>query len=137
MRHWRPSTAEALGAIRAFAPERIVLLPLYPQFSTTTTGSSLAAWRAAGGGGEALCCWPENDGLISAHAEAIQTTWMAAGRPAVRLLFSAHGLPERVVKSGDPYAWQVARTCARVVERLGGAWDWRLCYQSRVGPVAG
>ncbi len=136
MRHWRPSTDEALAAVRAFAPDDLVLAPLYPQCSTTTTGSSLAAWRALGGGGEAICCWPDNAGLLTAHAEAIEATWTAAGRPKVRLLFSAHGLPERVVHRGDPYAWQVNRTCAGVVERLSGSWDWRLCYQSRVGPVA-
>jgi ferrochelatase len=57
----------------------------------------------------------------------------------VRLLFSAHGLPERTSAAGDPYRWQVERMCARVAARLegdlGAAWDWRVCYQSRVGPL--
>jgi ferrochelatase len=53
----------------------------------------------------------------------------------VRLLFSAHGLPERISAAGDPYRWQVEATAAKVAVRLGGGWDWRVCYQSRVGPM--
>jgi len=53
----------------------------------------------------------------------------------VRLLFSAHGLPERIAIAGDPYQWQVERTCAAVAARLPAGWDWRVCYQSRVGPM--
>ncbi len=57
------------------------------------------------------------------------------GQPKVRLLFSAHGLPERTVAAGDPYQWQVEATCAAVAGRLGAGWDWKVCYQSRVGPL--
>ena len=136
MRHWRPTSREALDILASFAPDQVAVVPLYPQFSTTTTGSSLGDWRHAGGAGAGVCCWPENAGLVAAHAEAILSTWIDAGRPRVRLLFSAHGLPERVVRRGDPYPWQVARTCEAVVSRLPGVWGWKLCYQSRVGPVA-
>ena len=121
-----------------FGPDEVVLLPLYPQFSTTTTASSLKAWREAYSGpgkSRAICCWFENNGLIEAHAQRIRETWEAAGRPKVRLLFSAHGLPERIARSGDPYQWQIERTCAQVAARLGPGWDWRICYQSRVGPL--
>ena len=67
----------------------------------------------------------------------------AVGSPdGLRLLFSAHGLPEKIIAAGDPYQWQVERTCAAVVERvtgrLGGETgvvDWRVCFQSRVGPL--
>jgi ferrochelatase len=138
MRYWRPLTAEAAAAVAAFSPDEIVLAPLYPQFSTTTTASSLVAWEEAYRGSgrvRALCCWYDNPGLIEAHAMRILETWEVAGRPRVRLLFSAHGLPEKVVEAGDPYQWQVEATCAAVAERLGPGWDWRLCYQSRVGPL--
>lgn len=138
MRYWKPLTAEAAAEVAAFEPDEIVLAPLYPQFSTTTTASSLAAWdKAYRGGGRthALCCWYDNPGLVEAHAARILRTWEAAGRPPVRLLFSAHGLPERIAESGDPYQWQVEATCAAVVERLGAGWDWQICYQSRVGPL--
>ncbi len=144
MRYWRPFVAEAARAVEAFAPDEIVLLPLYPHFSTTTTGSSLAAWRKAYRGpgiSRAICCYPEEDGFIEAHARSIRATHEALGRPEpLRILFSAHGLPQTVVDGGDPYQDQIERTCAAVVARLGpdwaSDWDWRICYQSRVGPMA-
>ncbi|HEY5288917.1 MAG TPA: ferrochelatase [Caulobacteraceae bacterium] len=138
MRYWTPTTEDAAGQVAAFAPTHIVLTPLYPQFSATTTGSSSAAWRRAyKGPGEvhALCCWYDNAGLVEAHAQAVLETWAAAGRPRVRLLFSAHGLPVRTAERGDPYPWQVEATCRAIAARLGEGWDWRLCYQSRVGPL--
>ncbi|HWA60043.1 MAG TPA: ferrochelatase [Caulobacteraceae bacterium] len=138
MRYWKPDTAETVRDVAAFAPDEIVLAPLYPQYSTTTTASSLKAWREAyrgPGRSRALCCWYANEGLVEAHAQAILRTWEEAGRPQVRLLFSAHGIPERNVAAGDPYQWQVEQTCAAIAARLGEGWDWRICYQSRVGPL--
>jgi ferrochelatase len=139
MRYWRPLSNETAEAVAEFEPDEIVLLPLYPQFSTTTTASSLKAWaRAYRGPGQvrAICCYPTQKGLIEAHAERILTAWTAAGNPkAVRLLFSAHGLPEKVIQAGDPYQAQIEATAAAVAQRLGGGWDWQVCYQSRVGPM--
>ena len=144
MRHWHPMSDEAAGQIAALRPDRIVLLPLYPQFSTTTTASSLAAWHhAADAGGiaaptQAICCYPRAEGLIEAHAALIEPLLASAaeaGEP--RVLFSAHGLPKRVVARGDPYQWQVEETARRIVSRLGREdLDWRVCYQSKVGPLA-
>ena len=138
MRYWRPLTKETALRVSAFKPDEIVLTPLYPQFSTTTTGSSFKAWTetyAGPGRTRALCCWHDNPGLVEAHARQIFETWEAAGRPRVRLLFSAHGLPEQIANSGDPYQWQIEATCAAVAARLGDGWDWQICYQSRVGPL--
>jgi ferrochelatase len=139
MRYWRPLTEETAAEVAAFAPEHVVLLPLYPQFSTTTTGSSLAAWdRGYRGGGRrhVVCCYPDHAAVVEAHARLIRAAWESAGAPAkVRLLFSAHGLPERTSNAGDPYRSQVEQTCAAVAERLGAGWDWQVCYQSRVGPM--
>jgi ferrochelatase len=138
MRYWVPDIGQAAAQVAKFAPDDVVLTPLYPQFSTTTTGSSLAAWRKAyrgAGSQRALCCWYDNEGLIEGHARRILETWEAAGRPRVRLLFSAHGLPEKIVAGGDPYQWQIEATCAKIAERLGPDWDWQTCYQSRVGPL--
>jgi ferrochelatase len=138
MRYWRPMIAATAAEVARFGPDLVVLTPLYPQFSTTTTGSSLTAWRGTyRGPGEVhtLCCWYDNSGLVAAQAEQIIRTWEAAGRPRVRLLFSAHGLPEKIVEAGDPYQWQIEATCAAVAARLGETWDWRVCYQSRVGPL--
>jgi ferrochelatase len=139
MRYWRPFTEAAAAEVTAFAPDQVVLLPLYPQYSTTTTASSLAAWKQAYAGGgrqHAVCCYFDAPGLVEAHAALIWQAWEAAGSPKpVRLLFSAHGLPQRISDAGDPYRWQVERTCAAVAARLGAGWDWRICYQSRVGPT--
>jgi ferrochelatase len=137
MRYWAPDTAQTAAAVKAFAPDEIVLLPLYPQFSSTTTGSSLAAWRKAykgPGTTRAICCYPLDDGFVEAHATKIREAWRQAGSPApVRLLFSAHGLPEQIIESGDPYQKQVEATASAVAARLGHGWDWTVCYQSRVG----
>jgi ferrochelatase len=139
MRYWKPFTEDAARAVEAFAPDEIVLLPLYPQFSTTTTASSLKAWGEAyrgPGRTRTVCCYPDTDSFVEAHAQRIEQAWEAAGRPSpVRLLFSAHGLPEKVIAAGDPYQAQVEAGAKAVAERLGGKWDWTVCYQSRVGPL--
>lgn len=139
MRYWTPDSAAAVREVAAFEPDDIVLLPLYPQFSTTTTASSMKAWTAAYQGPgrvRAICCYPQAAGFIGAHARKIEAAWAASGKPGpARLLFSAHGLPEKVVAAGDPYQAQVEATSAAVAERLGHGWDWRVCYQSRVGPL--
>ena len=143
MRYWRPFVEDAARRVAAFGPDRVVLLPLYPQFSTTTTASSMAAWRR---GAEkaglrapvsAVCCYPVDPGFTAAHAAAIDEAAAAAPAGAPwRLLFSAHGLPKRIVARGDPYRRQVERTAAAVAARLRNPGvDWRVCYQSRVGPL--
>jgi ferrochelatase len=129
--------------VRNFAPDRIVLLPLYPQFSTTTTASSLADWqRAATAAGltvpaTVVCCYPTQPGFVAAVARRLRNEVERASLSnGYRILFSAHGLPERVIARGDPYQWQVERTCAAVLEAIGGEFqDHVICYQSRVGPL--
>jgi ferrochelatase len=140
MRYWNPLVEETAKEVAAFAPDEVVLLPLYPQFSTTTTASSLKAWRAAYRGPglvRAVCCYPDADWFAEAYARLITQTAAKAERgPAgLRLLFSAHGLPEKVVKAGDPYQAQVEASAQAILARLEGTWDWRVCYQSRVGPL--
>jgi ferrochelatase len=142
MRYWHPLVEDTAREVAAYRPDRIVLLPLYPQFSTTTTGSSFGEWfRCAARAGitaptTALCCYPQEEGLVAAHAELIAGALAKAGEAPVRVLFSAHGLPEKIVKAGDPYQWQVEQTAAAVVEKLGRpGLDWQVCYQSRVGPL--
>ncbi len=138
MRYWNPLTPETAKAVEAFGPDQVVLLPLYPQFSTTTTQSSLKAWREhyrGSGRISAVCCYPEATGWIEAQAALITAQLEKAGDKPVRVLFSAHGIPENLVhRKGDPYQEQVERTVFAVVERLG-LQDWTICYQSRVGPL--
>lgn len=144
MRYWQPFADEAAKAVKAWQPDEIVLLPLYPQFSSTTTASSLADWhRAARRAGiaartHAICCAPDEPGFIAALAGNIRAAlaaWPAnVGRP--RLLLSAHGLPKRTVARGDSYQSQVEMTAAALRRMLGAAdLESVVCYQSRVGPL--
>lgn len=140
MRYWKPFAKDTARAVAAFEPDEIVLAPLYPQFSTTTTASSMDQWNAVyrgPGKTRALCCYPTESGLVEAHAAQIEAAWARAGRPSgVRLLFSAHGVPELVIQRGDPYQSQIEATAAAIAARLGPGWaDWRICYQSRIGPM--
>jgi ferrochelatase len=139
MRYWNPLTEQTAADVAAFAPDEVVLLPLYPQFSTTTTESSLKAWNAAYAGPgrtRAVCCYPQAPGWIEAQVEGIRAALVQAGDDPVRVLFSAHGIPESLVlKKGDPYQEQVESTVAAVMAGLGEGVDHVLCYQSRVGPM--
>lgn len=140
MRYWSPLTEETAAEVEAFAPDEIVLLPLYPQFSTTTTESSLKRWSEAYTGpgvSRTVCCYPAAEGWIEAQADGVRAKLAEAGDRPVRVLFSAHGIPESLVeKKGDPYQEQIESTCAALAERLGLEADaWSICYQSRVGPM--
>ena len=142
MRYWHPLTEGTAAEVAAFGPDEVVLLPLYPQFSTTTTESSLKAWNAAYPGpgvSRAVCCYPAATGWVEAQAQAIgEKLDEAVGQP-VRVLFSAHGIPEKLVTGkGDPYQEQIETTVAAVVaaiEARRGPIDHAICYQSRVGPM--
>mgnify|MGYP000017606170 FL=1 len=138
MRYWHPMTEAVAAEVEAWAPDEIVLLPLYPQFSTTTTASSLKLWQETyrgPGASRAICCYPRAEGWVEAQTGLIREGLTAAGDQPVRVLFSAHGIPESLVTNkGDPYAEQVEAGCRAVAERLGLT-DWGLCYQSRVGPM--
>ncbi|MDX9859929.1 MAG: ferrochelatase [Rhodospirillales bacterium] len=143
MRYWHPMADETAREVQAFGPDEVILLPLYPQYSTTTTASSVRDWkRAADGIGlvvptRTVCCYPTEPGFIAAEAELVAAAVdraARAGRP--RVLFSAHGLPKRVIEKGDPYAWQVEQSAAAVVAAIGrDDFDWRVSYQSQVGPL--
>jgi ferrochelatase len=151
MRYWHPMSAATVKAIAAYAPDQLIFLPLYPQFSTTTTASSLKDFRDAvqADNGDlharwnqelkitTIGCYPTDSGFIRAMSLAIRAAYPAAlkyGQP--RILFSAHGLPEKIIRSGDPYQWQCEQTAQALVRDLGiPKLDWVNCYQSRVGPL--
>ena len=140
MRYWHPMTEAVVRSVKKFGPDRIVLLPLYPQFSTTTTGSSIKAWKAAVAAAklavptQAVCCYPDEPGFVAASVDLLKQGLAEAGNRPVRVLFSAHGLPEKIIQRGDPYQLQVERTAKAIADRIGGL-DWSVCYQSRVGPL--
>jgi ferrochelatase len=137
MRYWHPMTEAVVRSVERFAPDRIVLLPLYPQFSTTTTASSLKAWNDAATfkvATKIIDSYPTEPGFIAASVELVKQGLADAATEPKRVLFSAHGLPERVIKAGDPYQAQVEQTAKAIADRLGEV-DWSICYQSRVGPL--
>lgn len=139
MRYWHPFSHEVLSEVMGFNADDVVLLPLYPQFSTATSYSSLTDWkekaRAAGFDApmRVLCCYHDLPGFIAASARLIGEA-LATAPQKIRVLFSAHGLPEKTIRGGDPYQWQ----CERTAEKIAAAAalkDWQICYQSRVGPL--
>lgn len=144
MRYWHPMADEAAMHVKDFNPDAVIALPLYPQFSTTTTGSSFKDWqRAAKRIGlnvptHYVCCYPTEPDFIAAHAELIAPVYqkMLREHGKARILFSAHGLPEVVVKRGDPYQWQVEKTTQAVLAKMNlPGVDCVNSYQSRVGPL--
>ncbi len=142
MRYWHPFTVEAIEQLRLHAPQELVLLPLYPQFSRTTTGSSLNEWNrrfrlSDGWRPEAHVVreYHTDPDFIEAMAAAVNQSLATFPHPVADLdfVFSAHSLPVSVVKAGDPYQQQIEQTCDLVWAR--GGWPGRrhLCYQSKVG----
>ena len=149
MRYWHPMAEEVAKDVQAYAPDEIILLPLYPQFSTTTTRSSIQAWEKAISDihlnvpTKTVCCYPFEDGFLNASAGLVAKVYKKAfkkEKKAPRILFSAHGLPEKIVKDGDPYQWQCEESARLIAEKLKSDHklenlDWQICYQSRVGPL--
>lgn len=146
MRYWYPFSDQVAQAVAEFNPEQIILLPLYPQFSTTTTASSIAEWRRAAAEtglsapAKTVCCYANDTEFVAAEVALIAPLLKAAQAVGPsRLLLSAHGLPKKIIARGDPYQWQVEQTCAAVVDGLLAAgfddFERKICYQSRVGPL--
>ena len=137
MRYWHPFGFETVRHVKEFDADEIVLLPLYPQYSSTTSGSSLSDWRAVSAEigldkpTYAVNSYPTDPGLIAAQARLLKQTM--AGK-AVRVLFSAHGLPKKFIDQGDPYQAQIELTAAAIAAAAGlPPSAWSICYQSRVG----
>jgi ferrochelatase len=137
MRYWHPFTAEAVAQINHAEVDHVVLLPLYPQYSSTTTGSSLNEWRRRWTGRVPVSCvapFYRNPIYIASVVEKVdQALARFPHPPSVPLVFSAHGVPVSVIEKGDPYQQQIEETVALVMELGGWSNHHRLCYQSKVG----
>jgi len=141
MRYWHPFAHETALNVKKFNPDKIILLPLYPQYSITTTGSSFINWM-----GEAhkiglrkpdlvVKDYPVETGYIEAYVSLIEKARKDLKNPEdYRLLYSAHGLPEKIIEAGDPYRAQIEATSQAIQEKLGHP-DHMVCFQSRVGPL--
>jgi ferrochelatase len=143
MRYWHPTSNEVALKIKNYGADQIILMPLYPQYSTTTVGSFLNVWNKAVNKigldceTRSICCYPKELGFISAISEFIKSALIKIGKDQkTRILFSAHGLPKKIVDKGDPYQWQIEQTAQAIVEEISiDGLDWVNCYQSRVGPL--
>lgn len=142
MRYWEPLAPQTVAALQARKPEQVLLLPLYPQYSISTTASSLNDWDAAckAAGYEApskrVGEWYARPGFAELVAGSINQALAGADLATTRLLFSAHGVPvSYVTKYGDPYQKHVEATVAAVMRHVTPAVEHGLCFQSRVGPV--
>jgi len=140
MRCWNPRAKEVIKNVQLFNPDEIILLPLYPQYSAATSGSSIKEWKDTCKENNyniktsTICCYPTDRNFIIAHTKAIAKK--IKDLKNFKLIFSAHGLPEKNIKKGDPYQWQVEQSVKKIIESLNDVnLDWILSYQSRVGPL--
>jgi len=137
MRYWHPFTAEAIQHLRAAHCDEVVLLPLYPQYSSTTTGSSLNEWNRLFGNElpvHTVEPFHRNPRYLDALIEKIEETLCRFPEPErAELVFSAHSVPLSVIQKGDPYQQQIEETVELLMQRGGWANQHRLCYQSKVG----
>ncbi len=140
MRCWHPRAEDVLKEVINFDPDEVVLMPLYPQFSAATSGSSIKEWNNICKKKNfkiktsTICCYPTDKHFIQAHKNEIIKK--IKDLVNFKLIFSAHGLPEKNIKKGDPYQWQVEQSVNQIVRSLNiNDLDWILSYQSRVGPL--
>lgn len=142
MRYWRPEIREAAFRLSEADVEKIVLLPLYPHYSITTTGSSFKEWqRAYTGPSDRLvyvdqyCDNKKYIAAISQRMDEAVLRFPEEVRNDIHIVFSAHGTPQRLVDQGDPYSGQIRRTVECVMAGHGHDRPHHLCFQSRVGPM--
>ena len=141
MRYGSPSIAEAMRRLRQQGCKRLLVLPLFPQYSTATTASVRDAVIAEAGDWQPqpdlhlVTAYHHQPAYLQALQDAIQADWEVFGRPQ-RVLFSFHGLPESRVRQGDPYPQQCQQTARQVADALGLLpVEWQAAYQSRFGPL--
>jgi ferrochelatase len=134
-RYSAPSANEALDQLAAAGITRLIGLPAHPQWSQATSGSALTDLSRAAGRRKievsGIRSFPEGPGYISALADSTRPLLQYTGH----LIFSAHGLPQRMVNNGDPYPEEVGRTAGALAEALGSGVPHSLAYQSRVGKM--
>jgi ferrochelatase len=139
MRYGEPAIRKVLDELAAQAVNRIVIVPLYPQYAGSTTASvydAVSAWRSSHPKPPPLVTvrsYADHPAYIAALAASVQEHWQANGRPD-KLVMSFHGIPKRAVEKGDPYADQCRRTAELLAQALKlEADDWQMTFQSRFG----
>ena len=142
MRCWHPRAFDVIKKVKEYNPEEIILLPLYPQFSASTSGSSINEWNDLCRKEnykvktKTICCYPTENNFIASHVSLINKTIENVENNNFKLIFSAHGLPESKIKNGDPYQWHVEETVKEIMTKLNDKnINYVISYQSRVGPM--
>ncbi len=157
MRYWHPFSFEVIKNAIKYNPDNIILLPLYPQFSSSTSKSSLDDFKKVISKYKSsfkenlnirtICCYPNDLEFCKSHATLIKKVVAKYKHlDQLRFLFSAHGLPQKLIEKGDPYVFQVQTTTDLVVNNLAELLniskteiskkiDYKVCYQSKVGPL--
>ncbi len=159
MRYWKPFACETILEIKNYEPDELILLPLYPQFSSATSETSIDEFVKKFAlqnlksnkkiTTKVVCCYPIQPSFIKSHAVLIKQTiskFYDKDLSEFRFLFSAHGLPQKLINAGDPYVFQVEETTKKIIEALGEILkisheeitkkiDFQICYQSKVGPL--
>jgi ferrochelatase len=143
MRYAQPFSEQAIEEIKNFAADEIIALPLYPQFSTTTTKSSLEDFYKSLKKHKidipvkAICCYFDNEDFIKSHIKLLDDKYQQAhsdGANKIKILFSAHSLPQKIIDNGDPYEWQIIQTVKKIIDNFAVKnIDYSICYQSKVG----
>jgi len=141
---WRPFLEEAVESIQRSDVDTLVILPLFPQYSVTTTGSGFALLRRLIDGRTAfkklniqwISSWPDQPTYVQSFAQAIERELANFADPSkAHILFSAHSIPERYVREGDPYLEQTKKTVELIMDRLDRRIPYQLSFQSKIGPV--
>lgn len=142
MRYWKPLTSETIEAISRNDYSKIILLPLYPHFSISTTGSSFNEWKRCYAGDQSKVVYIDSYHTHPLYIKALNQRidegillFPEEVRSHVQLVFSAHGTPVSYVKKGDPYSNQIRETIEQVMKARGNSHEHHLCYQSKVGPM--
>lgn len=142
MRYWNPLTRKTVSKVEDGNYDKIILLPLYPHYSVTTTGSSFNEWNRHYNGDKKVLRYIKNyqtnEKYIEALNQRIDETLLRFPlevRNKVQLVFSAHGTPISLVKKGDPYSHHIQQTVSAVMKARNNSHDHHLCFQSKVGPM--
>jgi ferrochelatase len=142
MRYWKPLTQEVVTKVETGNYEKVIMLPLYPHFSVSTTGSSFNEWKRFFKGEESkviyINSYQTHPLYLKAINERIDETLLRfpeGVRKDVQLVFSAHGTPVSYVKKGDPYSFHIKDTIDGVMKMRNYSHMYHQCYQSKVGPA--
>ncbi|MBI2418735.1 MAG: ferrochelatase [Ignavibacteriales bacterium] len=142
MRYWKPLTQETVAQLAKKQYDQIILLPLYPHFSVSTTGSSYNEFMRFYTGNTSIVSLIKNYETHSQYVRALNERiedglhkFAPEERPQVQFVFSAHGTPVSYVKKGDPYSHQIKLTVNAVMLLRNYSHGYHLCFQSKVGPA--